>query len=87
MKNIGNNILDNLLHKRRRYVAPAVFMEEMEEEGEMLAGTIPEAEATSPGGDGTNNPLGEDELAKKNIIEDIWFNDDESSAVSNENDW
>lgn len=72
MKNIGNNILDNLKQMRRPYVAPAVFMEEMEEEGEMLAGSPQEHEDP----DTESSEEGDEEPAPKAKENDIFFSDE-----------
>lgn len=80
MKNIGNNILDNLKQMRRPYVAPAMLVEEVVEEGEMLAGTLVDAEEN---GVGTGEGDDEDPAAKQNNYfffgDDVeeWYDDEE----------
>lgn len=75
MKNIGNNILDNLKQMRRPYVAPAMLVEEVVEEGEMLAGSP----VTGTGGD---TEQGEGDWAKSNDL--IFFDDEAEEWVEDE---
>lgn len=78
MVNIGNNIFDNLKQMRRLYVAPAVFMEDMEEKGEMLAGSP--VDVTS--GDMGKNEEGWDGDAKSNNL--IFFGDEAEEWLEDE---